>query len=57
MSVEEKIEQMAKEALADIRQMVDAGMRAIGFTQPFINRSRAQRARWQRVREQKGVSV
>ena len=51
--IEELIERRAAEALAEIRQMADEYLLGIGFSRAFINRSRAQRARWERQRKEK----
>lgn len=50
MSIETLIDRMAEEAMKEIRKMTDAAMLAAGFTQSYVNRSRAQRARFERQR-------
>lgn len=50
------VERRGAEAVAEIRQMADAALRALGFTQAWINRSRGQRARFARRRQTKGES-
>lgn len=56
-TVDEIVDAMAAEALAEIRRMADEARIALGWSVSKINRSRGQLARWARARElQKGAT-
>lgn len=55
-SVDAMIERMAAEALAEIRRMADHARIALGWSISKCNRSRAQKARWQKARGLTGGS-
>ena len=55
-NVDAVIEQHAARWRIASRRMVDAAYLAIGMTPAWINRSRAQRARWERQRILKGAT-
>lgn len=53
--VETLVDRRAAEAHAEIRRMADEALKAHGFTQAFINRSRAQRLRFERQRKERSM--
>lgn len=48
--VDALVDRLAEQAHAEIRRMADEALKAHGFTQAFINRSRAQKRRYERSR-------